>query len=107
MKFYAKEITDVGRQVYAVHDGVHAGTVRIMAVGRPGREIVLDAVAAIRLRDALSDFLVDPDTYRPQETEQRKARESDPPTMIITFSGDVPAEFADCVIVALRKHKLR
>lgn len=31
----------------------------------------------------------------------------DPPTMIITFSGDIPAEFADRVIVALRKHSLR
>ena len=63
MKFYAKEITDVGRQAYAVHDGVQAGTVRIMALGQSRREIVLDVVAARQLRDALTDFLEDGDTY--------------------------------------------
>jgi hypothetical protein len=36
-----------------------------------------------------------------------KPSTGDPPTMIITFSGDIPAEFADRVIVALRKHNPR
>ena len=63
MKFYAKDITDVHGQQFAVHRGVHAGTVRIIPVGQPEREIVLDPAAAIQLRDALSDFLFDPATY--------------------------------------------
>ena len=57
MKLYAGDITDIRGQCFAVHEGVHAGTVRIIPVGQPKREIVLDAVAAAQLRDALAEFL--------------------------------------------------
>jgi hypothetical protein len=63
LKFYSKEIAGIRGRLYAVHRGVQAGTVRIVQIGQPGREIVLDPVAAAQLRDALSDFLIDPATY--------------------------------------------
>ena len=57
MKIYEKNITDIRGQLYAVHDGPLPGTVRIVAVGRPEREVELDGVAARQLRDALDTFL--------------------------------------------------
>ena len=58
MKVYTTDITDVLGQRFAVHAGTHAGTVRVIPVGQPEREIVLDALAATQLRNALAEFLV-------------------------------------------------
>jgi hypothetical protein len=57
VKIYEKNIPDLRRQLYAVHESWIPGAVRIVAVGRPEKEIELDTVAARQLRDALTAFL--------------------------------------------------
>lgn len=57
MTIYEKEISDIRRQLYAVHDSPLPGVIRIVAVGRPEKDVELDEVAAAQLRDALTAFL--------------------------------------------------
>jgi hypothetical protein len=57
MKIYEKAVTDIRQQLWAVHDSALPGVVRIVAVGRPEKDVELDEVAATKLRDALTAFL--------------------------------------------------